>query len=103
MAQTKKLEVEVEILSEIKLGPYDHLPRRPSSVPIPPADDDKRVKTRHVVAFLGFWGFVVSFMVRININLAIVDMVVSNQSDGIGPKTARSEQHYFRVSPQSYL
>jgi hypothetical protein len=86
-----------DLMPEIKLGPYDVQPVERVNVPPEPADEEKMVKTRYVVAFLGFLGFVVTFMVRININLAIVDMVVSNQSTVAGGKEADRAHQPSRV------
>lgn len=35
---------------------------------------------RHVIAFMGFWGFVASYAMRVNLSIAIVEMVTSNSS-----------------------
>lgn len=51
-------------------------------------DDSVGVRARSILWYLTFVGFAMNYMIRININIAIIDMIDSNYKSNNGPTTS---------------
>lgn len=61
---------------------------------------DLPVSARTVLWYMTFMGFIVNYMIRINLNITIVDMIVGHGADTAGNSTALANSSALAALPE---